>query len=192
MTAPATAVPNILQDPGYLLWAPLGSTVPTGTVIGSEFTDAWDAAWVNLGATEDGSEFGYSSTVEAIRVAELFDPIRFATTERSGRISFSLADYTAANLKKAFNGGTLTITGSTTTTKSVYTPPAPGSEVRAMIGWESLDNTVRIICHQTLQGGEVAMAFKQAPSKAVIPCTFNFEVPTAGVPFTIMTAGASR
>ena len=32
----------------------------------------------------------------------------------------------------------------------------PGDEVRCMIGWESLDNTVRLICHQTIQGGEVA------------------------------------
>lgn len=192
MTTPTTATPNILTDPGYLLWAPLASTAPTGTVIGSVFTDAWDAAWINLGATEDGSEFAYSSTVEAVRVAELFDPVRIVTTERAGRIAFNLADYTAANLKKAFNGGTLTTTGTTTTTKNVFTPPTPGNEVRCMIGWESLDHTVRIVGHQTLQGGEVTMAFKKAPSIAVIPTTFNFEVPTSGVPFTIYTAGASR
>lgn len=192
MTVPATATPNILTDPGYLLWAPLASTVPTSSVTGSIFDDSWDAAWVNLGATEDGSEFAYSTTVEPIRVAELLDPVRIVTTERGGRIAFNLANYTAANLKRAFNGGTLTTTGSTTTTKNVYTPPTPGAEVRCMIGWESLDHTVRLICHQTLQGGEVAMAFRKAPALAVIPTTFNLEVPTTGIPFTIYTAGASR
>jgi hypothetical protein len=192
MTTPAISTPNILTDPGFLLWAPLGSTVPTGTVAGSKFTDPWDVAWINLGATQDGSDFSYSSTVEAIRVAELFDPIHYVTTERTGKIAFNLADYTAANLKIAFNGGALTTSGTTATTMNTYTPPTPGSEVRCMIGWESLDSTVRLICHQTLQGGDVQMAFKRAPSIAVIPTTFNLEVPDGGVPFTIFTAGESR
>jgi hypothetical protein len=61
-----------------------------------------------------------------------------------------------------------------------------------MIGWESLDNTVRLVCYQTIQGGEVASAFQKAPDVAVIPCTFNLEVPVAGKPFDIWGAGANR
>jgi hypothetical protein len=38
----------------------------------------------------------------------------------------------------------------------------------------------------------VASAFQKAPTLAVIPCTFNFEVPTSGNPFTMYGAGASR
>jgi hypothetical protein len=63
---PSTATPNILKDPGYLFWAPLGSSEPTNTVLGSVFTDSWPVAWINLGATRDGSEFNYSTAVEAI------------------------------------------------------------------------------------------------------------------------------
>ena len=137
---PTTAVPNLLQDPGYLFWAPLASTEPTNTVTGSKFTDSWPVAWISLGATEAGSTFNYSSEIEAVRVAEFFDPIKYATTERSGSISFAMADWTLNNLKRALNGGAVTlVSGTGATALNKYEPPAPGAEVRAMIGWESLD-----------------------------------------------------
>ena len=55
---PSTATPTILTSPGYLLIAPLGSTLPTNTVAGSVFTDAWDVTWLPLGATEEGRAVG--------------------------------------------------------------------------------------------------------------------------------------
>ena len=61
-----------------------------------------------------------------------------------------------------------------------------------MIGWESLDGTVRIVAYQCLQGGKVDMAFKKAPSIAVIPTDFNFEVPSSGLPWKMYTAGTVR
>lgn len=187
------ASPTILKDPGYLLWAPLLSTEPTNTVAGSVFTDTWPVAWINLGATEDGSKFRYESKVEPITVAEFFDPIQFSTTERSGSFAFNLANYTLQNLKRVFNGGTLaTVSGAGTTLLSSYVPPAPGAEVRAMIGWESLDATMRIVCYQTLQGGAMETEFKKAPDKAIIPAEFQFEIPASGFPFKIYTAGTAR
>lgn len=192
---PTTAVPNILTDPGYLLIAPLGSTLPTNTVAGGVFTDAWAAAWLSLGATEEGSTFAYSSTVEPIRVAEYFDPISYRTTERGGSIAFNLADWTLSNYRRAINGGIAALTATSgvgDTTLGTLEPPEPGDEVRAMIGWESLDSTVRLICHQTIQGGEISSAFNRAPDKALIPCTFQMEVPSGGKPWTLYTAGADR
>lgn len=190
---PTTATPNVLTDPGYLFWAPLASAEPTNTVAGSKFTDAWPVAWINLGATEDGTEFNYETSVEPITAAEFFDPIKYATTERTGNISFTLIDWTLANLKRVLNGGTLTVvSGTGATTLSSFTPPAPGSEVRCMIGWESLDSTVRIVMYQTLNSGSIASAFKKAPDKAGFACQFNFEVPAAGQPFKIYTAGTAR
>lgn len=192
---PTTATPSVLTDPGYLFIAPLASTLPTNTVVGSKFTDAWPAAWLSLGATEEGSTFSYSSEVEAITVAEFFDPISYRTTSRQGSFAFNLADFSLSNYRRALNGGTaaVTVTSGTGAT-SLYTlePPAVGSEVRCMVGWESLDNTVRIIARQTIQGGEVSSAFQKAPSLAVIPCTFNFEVPSGAQPFVMYGAGTAR
>lgn len=190
---PTTLTPNVLTDPGYLFWAPLLTAEPTNTVVGSKFTDAWAVAWISLGATDDGAEFSYSTKVEPITVAEFFDPIKYATVERSGSIGFSLADYTMANLKRVMNGGTTVVTGSAGTTMTKYEPPAPGAEVRCMIGWESLDSTVRLICRQTLNGSEIKLAFKKAPDKATIPAEFQFEVPASGAtPFAMYTAGTAR
>jgi hypothetical protein len=190
---PTTAVPNLLQDPGYLFWAPLASTEPTNTVTASKFTDSWPVAWISLGATEAGSTFNYSSSVEAVRVAEFFDPIKYATTERSGSISFALADWTLNNLKRALNGGAVTlVSGTGATALSKYEPPAPGSEVRAMIGWESLDSTTRIVMRQCIQGGEISSEFVKAPDYAKIACTFNFEFPASAQPFTVYSAGSTR
>ena len=185
--------PTILTDPGYLLWAPLASSEPTNTVSGSVFTDTWPVAWIVLGATEDGSEFSYETKVEAVNVAEFFDPIKWSTTERSGSFAFNLSNWTLNNLKRALNGGTLaTVSGSGATLLSSFVPPTPGQEVRCMIGWESMDASVRIVCYQTINAGSVKAAFKKAPSHAVLPCQFNFEVPTSGIPFKIYTAGTAR
>lgn len=194
MPPAAVATPNILTDPGYLFIAPLATAVPTNTVSGGVFTDAWSASWIPLGATEEGSEFSYSTDVAPIEVAEFFDPIKYATTGRAGSIAFNLANWTLTNYRRALNGGiaAITPTGVSGSELSTLEPPNPGSEVRSMIGWESLDNTVRLICHQTIQGGEVTTAFKKAPALGLIPCTFQLEVPTGGKPWTMYGAGTKR
>jgi len=195
MPAPAAVAANVLTDPGYLWMAPLGTAEPTPTVAGSKFTDVIPAAWLPLGATTEGSTFSYSTTVEAIRVAEYFDPIKYSTTERNGSIAFNLANWTLSNYKRALNGGVaaLTPTGTTGTELTSFEPPAPGAETRAMLLWESTDSTVRLLCRQVIQGGEVASAFQKAPSIAAIPCTFNLEIPAGGVqPFKFWGAGLTR
>lgn len=194
MAPAAVATPTILTSPGYLFIAPLATAVPANTVTGGVFTDAWPAAWLPLGATSEGSEFTYATDVEAIEVAEFFDPIQYATVGRAGSIAFNLANWTLTNYRRALNGGTAALvpTGAAGSELTTLTPPTPGTEVRSMIGWESLDNTVRLICHQTLQGGEVTSAFRKAPDLALIPCTFQLEVPSSGTPWTMYGAGTTR
>lgn len=189
---PTTATPTLLKDAGFLFWAPLLSTVPVNTVAGSVYTDAWPGAWLSLGATEEGSEFSYEINVEAMTVAEFFDPVQYATTERTAKFAFSLANYTLTNLKRALNGGTLTPTGSGATKNTDYVPPVPGAETRCMIGWESLDATMRLVCYQTLSSGTMSSSFKKAPDMALIPCEFNLEVTPAGQTFRFSGAGDAR
>jgi hypothetical protein len=192
---PTIATPTVLTDAGYLFIAPLATAVPTNTVAGSVFTDAWSASWIPLGATEEGSTLSYSITVEPVPVAELFDPVKYATTERNGSIAFNLADFTLSNYRRALNGGTAALAPTSGTgATGLYTvePGTPGTEVRCMIGWESLDATVRLVARQTIQGGEVASAFNKAPNKALIPCTFQMEKPSAAQPFIMWGAGTGR
>lgn len=191
--ANTTATPTLLQDPGFLFWAPLSSSEPTNTVAGSVFTDSWPVAWINLGATEEGGKFTYDVSVEPTRVAELLDPVRYSTTERSGSMAFALASVTLTNLKKVLNGGTLTVvSGTGATTLTSYVPPTPGAEVRSMIGWESLDATTRLICYQCFAGGSLELEFRSAPDKVTLPATFNLEIPSSGVPWKAYSAGTAR
>lgn len=190
ITLPA---PQIITNPGFILWAPIGSTFPTNTVAGSKFTDAWPVAWIPMGATEEGSTFNYESTVEPIEVAELLDPVQYATTARTGSMAFSMAHYVLQNIKRALNGGTLTVVSGTGATQlSSYEPPEPGNEIRSLIGWESTDETVRIILRQTINAAAIASAFAKAPQKGLIACQFNMEKPAGAQPFIIYTAGADR
>lgn len=192
---PAVATPTILTDPGFLWIAPLGTAVPTNTITAGKFSDTVAPAWLPLGATTEGSTFSYSTTVEPIRVAEFFDPIKYATTERSGSIAFNLAHWSLSNYRRALNGGVAAMvpTGLAGQELTTLEPPDPGTESRAMILWESTDSTLRLVLRQCLQGGEVSTAFQKAPNIAAIPCTFNLEVPTPGAkPWTMWTAGTTR
>lgn len=196
MPAPASfSAPNILSDPGYLWLAPIGTAEPTPTVVTGKFTDALPAAWIALGATVEGTTLSYSTSVEAVRVAEFFDPIKYATTERSGSIAFALANWTLSNVKRAMNGGVaaLTSTGTTGSELTTLSPPAPGTEVRSMVMWESTDATARVLIYQALQGGDVSMQFQKAPAFAGVPFTLNMEIPSGGTaPFKMWTAGLTR
>ena len=193
--AHSVATPTVLTDPGMLWIAVLATAAPTNTVAGSVFTDDPAAAWIPLGATEEGSTLSYETSVEAIRVAEFFDPIRWSTTERNGSIAFNLADYTLSNYRRAMNGGVAALVATSGTgATSLFTlePPAPGAEVRCMILWESTDRTLRVMVRQAIQGGAIESAFNKAPAIATIPCTFNFEVPTGAQPFIMWSAGTTR
>jgi hypothetical protein len=191
---PTTATPFIMSDPGYLFWAPGDTVVPTMTAAASKFTDAWPVAWINLGATEEGSELSFSTSVEPIRVAEIFNPINYSVVEQSSSMSFSLADYTLKNLQRAWNGiAPVTVSGTGATLVSALDPPLPSEIVRCAIGWESLDGTMRMIAQRTINGSEITSAFRRAPDKALIPCQFQFEIPTGGTrPFRFYAAGTAR
>lgn len=193
MAPAAVATPNLLVDPGWLFWAPLGTPEPTHTVTGGVFSDAWPAAWLPLGATVEGSTLSYETTTEAMTVAEIFDPVKYATTGRSGSLAFALAQFSLTNLKRAMNGGTITTTGTGATTMNSFAFPTPGQETRAMLGWESSDSTVRIIILQALNSGTVEMAFQKAPDFTRIPFEFNMELPAgASQPFKPYSAGVAR
>lgn len=190
----AIATPNLLSGAGYLFGAPLGSTLPANTVAASKFTDAWPVAWLPFGATAEGSTWSYEVSSEAMRVAELFDPVRYATTERTGSLAFALAAWNLTNLKRAMNGGTITTTGAAGAELNSYAMPTPGQETRLMLGWESEDSTVRLIVGQALSSGTIESAFQKAPDFSQIPTTWNMEVPAGGngQPFQFFTAGTAR
>jgi hypothetical protein len=193
MPAP-TLVPSdaLALGPGYLFYAPLGTAAPTNTVAGSVFTDAW-TTWVSLGVTESGHEFSYELKVDPVEVEEYLDPVQYVTTGRQVGFSFELAQIHATNMKRAINGGTITVTGTGATTLSKLSPPKLGAETRAMIGWESTDGTERMVAYRCFQQGGIKVKRKKGAEKATIPVEFLVEQPADGTdPFNYWTAGTIR
>lgn len=186
------STPLLATDPGFLFWAPLATAEPTHAVTNSVFSDAWPAGWIRLGATEEGHAFNWQTSFDQVTVAEILDPIKYVTTGRTGSLAFALVDFHMNNVKRALNGGTITTTGSTTTTMSTFTPPAIGQEVRSMIGWESQDGTERLIAYQTINTGQVSIARRKGADKATLPVEFSLEIPASGQPFKYLTAGVAR
>ena len=176
---------NVRVGPGILYLAPLGTTEPT------DLGTAWDAAWVPLGYTDEGSTVGFNQTFEDITVAEEYDPVDTLQTERSITVSMAAAELTATNLQKAFNGGEITTVAGPPELVTFEPPPA-GQVTRVMLGWEADDGKERWIFRRCVQTGSVEMARRKAPDKATIPLEFRATVPDEGTPFkAIMLADFS-
>jgi hypothetical protein len=169
--------------PGQLYIAVLGTTEPT------DLTTPWEtvsAAWIPLGYTDEGSTLNYSVDSENVEVAEELDPIAVALTSRELGLSFALAEITASNLKRALNGGTITVGVGIVT----FEPPDLGEEVRTMLGWESEDHTERWVYRKCMQVGAMEMSRAKGAAKATISCDYRLERPAAAKPFKAIMATA--
>ena len=113
---PVVATPNIMVDPGFLWVAVLGTAEPTHAAAAGKFSDTVPVAWLPLGATTEGSTFNYATEVEPITVAEFLDPVKYATTGRSGSVAFALANFTLSNYRRALNGGVAALVATGTAT----------------------------------------------------------------------------
>jgi hypothetical protein len=159
--------------PGILKIAPLGTAEP------ADLVTAWNVAWVDLGYTNEGSNFVFETTFENIAVAEEYDPVAILQTARSIMVNFALAEITADNMKRAFNGGTVTIAGVIVT----FDPPPAGTFTYVMLGWQADDNMERWVFRKCLQVGALDIPRKKAPDKAVIPVSFRAVKPASLQPF---------
>lgn len=191
---PAMIVPkNALSfGAGYLLRAPLGSTLPSNTVAGSVFTDAWPAAWNLWGVTKEGHTLNLNIDTDAVEAAEYVDPLLNVTTGRTISVEAEMMQINLTTFKSAFNGGTLSTSGSGATLLSSYTLPAIGAEVRQFIGWESVDNTERWWGLQCFQTGSVGIQRKRGADNATLPLTFTMEPDASSQPIYFFSAGTLR
>lgn len=170
-----TGDPDELQlGPGKLYCADIGTTEPTSA------SAALPSAWREIGWTEEGSAFSTETTVEAINVAEEFDPPKYQPTGRTSSVTFAMAQTVRSNLLLALNAG-----ASEADNGDAVEPPDPGQEVRVMLVWESDDAEParRWIFRRCLASGALEIARRKAPTKATIPVTFNLEKPAGQTPW---------
>lgn len=184
---------NLLRGPGILYSAPLATALPANTVAAGKFpTTAWGGGWLPLGATDEGSEFSDTLSVDAVEVAETYYAVTWASTGREASWMTSLAEINKTNLKAALNGGTSTTTGVSGAEITEVGPPTVGSEVRTMLGWQSEDDTVRFIGYQVLNVGSLGLAFRKGADKATLSMEWRLEKPSATQPWVMYMAGAER
>ena len=194
---PAITVPkdNIQFGPGFLFRAPIGSTLPANTVVGSVFTDAWPAAWIPWGVTREGHAFSYQLSTSEVTVAEYLTPLAIVEDSVAIGVDFDVAQVTAKNFAAALNNlasGTSTVSGTGATTLTKLAPPAVGSSVRTMLGWESNDSTERWIWYQCLQSGNLQVQRRKGSNNASLPVGYKVEQPASGDPFNAWYAGTVR
>lgn len=190
VTMPAV---NPLVDAGFLLYAPLGTALPANTVTASKFADPWPIAWVALGQTSSGTKISDNATAADLESAESYVPIDSRTTKRVITAAFDLLTFTASNLAVALNNSVKTVTGATTTILTQVDAPAPQSETAFMLGWESLDSTVRWVGRTCRNQGDLSVQMAKAPNMAQIPFSANVVQGTSTTPpYSWFFAGTAR
>ena len=160
--------------PGRLFYAPLGTTLP------ANHDTPLAVTFLEIGSTDEGSEFSYEITSDPVEVAESLDPLFHKTTGREGTVTFAMAENTTRNLSIAFNGGIVAAYGTGPTAGFSYTPPEPGLEKSVILVFESEDGEERWVWKQVTQGGSVALSRKKGADKTLIPVEFRIERPAAG------------
>jgi hypothetical protein len=168
---------EVAIDVGVLYAAPIGTAEPASA------SASLDAAWREIGYTEDGSKFTSTVDAQEVTVEELLDPVRYVNVKRKSSLSFMMAQATARNLLLALNQGAAgTVVGGQS-----IAPVATTSEVRVMLCWESEAtgaNQSKLLIRQAYNVGNLEIDLKQAPDKHKIPVEFNLEKPTSAAAFT--------
>jgi hypothetical protein len=191
---PALTVPKgaLSFGAGYLLVSALGIGAPANTVAGSVFTDTWPAGWNLWGVTREGHTLNVDIDTDQVEAAEYLDPLLTVTTGRTVTAEFEVMQVHLTNFKRAFNGGTLTTSGSGTTLLSTYTLPAIGGETRCQLGWEAVDGTERWWGMSAFQTGGVSIQRQKGADNASLPLTFTLEPDASGQPVYFAGAGTVR
>lgn len=173
-------VGNIRTGPGWLYYN-LNLTAPEPT----NLTTPWatvDAGWLAPGYTEEGHEVTYSPSFEGIEVAEEKLPVDYEQASAELSMAFSLAEITAENMAMAWNGGSIVISGAGANQIKTFEPPDINADaIEIKLGWEAFNGKERYVFRRCLQVGDVAIARRKAPNKALIPMSFRCMVPSAGV-----------
>lgn len=172
----------ISLGPGHLKIAAIGSPEP------GDLVTPWPIAWTDLGYTFEGSDFSYQLNTEDVTVAEELDPIVVTPTGRVIMVKFTLAEITATNLKRALNGGTITVGSGFVT----FDPPPFTSMTRYMYGWESDDLQERWVFRQCFSTGTVDTQRRKGAAKAGFPFEVRCEKPAGVQPFKSIFASPAR
>lgn len=154
--------------------------IGTATIVAA--TDTITSSVAHALAVGDKVIFGAMTNAAPIVAGQLYY-VKTVPTSTTLTISATLG---GAVLDITTDGSSASISKSLGTVK--FEPPAPGSEVRTALGWESQDHFERWVWRKALNTGDVKVARKKAPDKSTIPMEFHTEVVTNIKPFMALFA----
>jgi hypothetical protein len=183
MTDTATKDPEVNplvggQDPtqiyvagmGYVYSAPQDTPLPTLPLVVPAV-----APWVDRGlTTEDGVEFTFGKTVDALKAWQVFDPVRLITTEAPKTVKFTLMQANAGNIILAMGGGSVGAQG-------LYTPPNPASLTLTALLIVAQDggSNWSFYCPRAMVNANVVIPWKKS-GEAQIPLEFGVQAAAPG------------
>lgn len=192
MAIPVIQPTKIKAGPGLILYAPLGTTIPTVTAAASKLVATF-TGWLEVGGTDEGLTFTESTDTEDVRVAESLYAVRTVTTGKTGTVAFAISHINDLTWQLASNGGTITTSGAGATKTNKYVPPLAGSEVRKMLAFKSVDDDEILIWPQVFNSGGFETSRSGFADKHTLPTSFSVELPDAavnnGLPYVRHTSG---
>lgn len=166
---------------GHLYKAPVGSTAPT------DEDTALNAAFVELGYTENGPSLTVNTTKQSFTPWQSFFPVRETITAQEVMASFTLWQTNADTLKLAWGGGTVT----TTTGGTKFTPPATATVNEGAFVFEIEDGSIKdrwYIPRASISlGGDVSFSKDGVTG---YPITITYLQPASGSPWELFTNNA--
>lgn len=156
-------VANVISGPAKCFVLPAGSVV---TLTGSE---ADFAAGEDVGFTDKGIEFDYTSTDKDIEVDELTAPVDVLITKEKVEVNLVMAETTLTNLFRCISGGTLV----SATQLTIGGKVRPTEFVLGIQGRSPETNGVRqILIYRAMPKGNPKVHY-QRKDKTMFACKFE-------------------
>lgn len=170
---------NLIMGAGELYTAPVGTTEPDDSAVGTPPGVDWN----NAGYTKDGVSITYTPTYTPLEVDQEIDVPAFRLTSRDVKIVTNLAEVTLDKISFALNNDSAPATGAgyeaiefedraaalvPTGTALIFDGIAPGDKVR------------RVIARKAVSLSGITIAYKKA-EQTVLSVEFTLLAPGGGV-----------
>jgi hypothetical protein len=170
---------------GTIYMSGAGTTVPTLTVVGGKFTQAW-TGWFAVGGTSAGLTVSRTPTFSDFVPAESYYATHVLGTGDSIEGSCVLNEISKVNLAFAFNmadantlagtGGNYTTSGTGANVITGFSAPLVGKEVRSMLGWQSENDDEVVFIYQGVNS-VVSPHFDKNPNAQELSIGLKGELP---------------
>lgn len=177
---PTVNASYVIVGSARLIVAPTGTTIPV--LDGTVQPVTWNAAFEEVGSTEDGTVLNYQATPKEHYVDEQPTPVKVTLDKEVASISANLAEATLENLKAAIAASTLS-TGAADATHAGFSKleVGGGELTEVIVGLEGLNELGRqriIVGYRAIAFANLKMSFKRN-DKLIIPVEFKLQADTS-------------